>query len=227
MNSTHKLILSTFLIVFTSFSGFSQVDKLKTRLESSEKESKVFWKWFKANNTLTKEGDLWKIDTLDKKLYQYKAGISYSINELEDQRKELLLSCGGNKELVPFMEILNNNKPKIKNWVINTYLPTAPIPDSLRLYDLDIAARDLEIYLAFKSEQLYIFVGLKREIVNTNTHSILIHEFIQCSLGEENILKHIGSIKTGYAHMAPEDLIPINIYELKSAFNAYYPHLQE
>jgi len=89
-----------------------------------------FWSWFQTNEAdfpSTLEFDAEYGDMVSSLLYEIQPGLTYEISVPESGQKELIISAGGKKDLIPSVDNLVNSAPALTGWDIIAFRP--PLDD--------------------------------------------------------------------------------------------------
>ncbi len=193
----------------------------KEQYKQHQEAAKVFWQWMEENHTKV-QADAEGEKQIATELKKYKQGIGISL-QTNNKAKELILTAGGNKELLPFIDILYKERCKIDHWTFTKYLQPSAIPDSLSFESTTLHSGDFEIYADYKKESLLLIVALDDEKIVNVSNKILVQQFVVHSIGEENVMRHIHGIKFIRTGMIDDKFQSFNIHELKQAFESYFP----
>jgi hypothetical protein len=202
---------------------------LKNLFSQNKKGSQAeFWAWFVAN-----EDKIWNIDRNQDKvirmigeaLDRVDPGLAFEIGmEVEDGKREFILSADGIRSNMPKVESLYLSAPDMARWRIIKYRQRAPFGGKIRMAGKEISAEDVRFQVFNDGEKvgiLLMFDDFTEE--RRNQFAGIGFLFLDKALGELDVMTRVGFVDFA----GPES----NFYadarrltELPKAFDEFFPN---
>lgn len=172
-------------------------------MENNEKRINEFWTWFIKHKTyLTPENisdNL--ISKLDDKILSL-GDFSWEIHKGDTEENMLIISPGGDVDLIPETNKVIRLAPKIENWEFRYYKPSKNWDFQLTLYEEDNVKKILDVkdweYVLYKFRDGTFDIIFKTRNLNsvTKDEQLLIADIVlESIIGEENSLRLIKKIE--------------------------------
>jgi hypothetical protein len=200
---------------------------LKNLFTQNKKGSQVeFWDWFVAN-----EARIWNIEhnpdkvirLVGEALDRVHPGLAFEIGmEVEDGKREFILSADGISSNIPKVESLYLTAPVFARWRIIKYRQRSAFGGKIRMADKEISAEDVRFQTFNDGEKvgiLLMFDDFTEE--RRNQFASIGFLFLDKALGEQDVMTRVGFVDFA----GPES----NFYadarrlpELPGAFDEYF-----
>lgn len=172
-------------------------------MENNEKRINEFWTWFIKHKTyLTPENisdNL--ISKLDDKILSL-GDFSWEIHKGDTEENMLIISPGGDVDLIPETNKVIRLAPKIENWEFRYYKPSKNWDFQLTLYEEDNVKKILDVkdweYVLYKFRDGTFDIIFKTRNLSsvTKDEQLLIADIVlESIIGEKNSLRLIKKIE--------------------------------
>ena len=175
-------------------STFNQLDKLQ------QKKIKKFWNWvIKNENQLSKPFTYpeTQIDMINK-LSEINPELQYTM-DVEKSIYKLTITCGTNKNLIPLVNSIVVNAPKLSFCEVVAFKQRENIPDSLFFDSAILFAKDLKIYITNDHYKLHFQIFVNNYSKKDYRIDKMVMDYLKLSLGEYSLMTDVGSINIEFS----------------------------
>lgn len=162
------------------------------------KESK-FWEWFIKNEDFLSN---WKKDqtnvfnSLYGQLQKVKKGLTFVFGPVHDGKQEFIISADGFPPLIPFVQNLMKNAPKLENWKIIAFRPVMPKLDSIIINETEIDPKKLRfIFNESNEDRINLTFFIEGDKNRHQEYQNATFIFLDHLIGEYNVMTKIGGIQ--------------------------------
>ncbi|WP_163410242.1 hypothetical protein [Flavobacterium ajazii] len=172
-------------------------------MENNEKTINEFWSWFTTHKTDLAPENISDnlISKLDHKILSL-GDFSWEIREGDTEENMLIISPGGDVDLLPETNKVIKLAPKIENWEFCYYKPSKNWDFQLTLYEESNVKKILDVkdweYVLYKFKDGTFDIIFKTRNLNSSTkeEQMLIADIVlESVIGEENSLRFIKKIE--------------------------------
>lgn len=172
-------------------------------MENNEKRINEFWTWFIKYKTYLAPENISDnlISKLDDKILSL-GDFSWEIHKGDTEENMLIISPGGDVDLIPETNKVIRLAPKIENWEFRYYKPSKNWDFQLTLYEEDNVKKILDVkdweYVLYKFRDGTFDIIFKTRNLNsvTKDEQLLIADIVlESIIGEENSLRLIKKIE--------------------------------
>lgn len=172
-------------------------------MENNEKRINEFWTWFIKYKTYLAPENISDnlISKLDDKILSL-GDFNWEIHKGDTEENMLIISPGGDVDLIPETNKVIRLAPKIENWEFRYYKPSKNWDFQLTLYEEDNVKKILDVkdweYVLYKFRDGTFDIIFKTRNLNsvTKDEQLLIADIVlESIIGEENSLRLIKKIE--------------------------------
>lgn len=182
--------------------GVSMEKKNRIKIKI-QKNAQEFWEWFQKH-----EPEIFDFEnnqetifkSLSKKLYSVHPSLGFAFHEeIQEGKREIILSPNGDKLAIPFLNILHDLMPALDRWQVTLYKPRIQISDSLKPVEMKNTVFDpgrVTFVLFAKDALIYIifFVEGYEDKQNQETLQTCVIILLDQLIGEYNAMNKIGDV---------------------------------
>lgn len=125
------------------------------------RNSKSFWEWFCENenelfNAKIKQEGIFEL--LNNKLMSIHKNLMFTFSEKikKGEKRKFIISAGGDKALIPYVECLYENSPELKRWEIIRYKPRMDSIDSFEICGEVISLENIKFSLFIHDKKIFL-----------------------------------------------------------------------
>lgn len=156
-----------------------------------------FWNWFVENSrqiASIPDGNVEIGKELLKKIKSYNKNLTYEIVK-GASGFEFVISCDGEREQIPFANILANTAPEIEGWKVVLFRRKKSINKKITHQGLEMAPDDILVEYTLYKDEIHLRLYIRNYYQGDDRYRALADKFLERTLGEFDVMTKVGAIE--------------------------------